>query len=253
VLYEDGEISIELFEGVVATPRDRFLSCFRRDPKDFRFQTTEVHPPNGFSSGASLLIEALEAMEDATLLRVWTPYSNWRISFREDPEIHNTLIKQHLTGGGVRLRRLMRFAVFGAIKLEPPLKKPLPDELDRIRLWSQAGDSWKVLGISDQASVPEIKAAFRKLALKYHPDRLEGTSEIQTRERAAAAFRDVHEAYRQALAKRTGKPILAPASQGTTVVNHQQFESRLTKAKPKPQFFQRLYDLIIAQARIMLQ
>jgi hypothetical protein len=254
VSYGDGEVSIEMFEGVIVTPRDRFLSCFRKDPEDFRFQITEVQVPDNISSsGASLLIEALESINETTLLRVWAPYSNWRISFRDDHEIHNTLIKQHLASSVVRLRRLMRFAVFGGLKLEPPLKKPIPGEADRIRLWSQAGEWWKILGISDQASVAEIKAAFRHLALKFHPDRLEGTTESRERERAVAAFRDVHKAYKQALAKRRAKPIAVSAAQQAPVVEAQQSEWRSTKATAKPRFFRRLYDLIMVQVRLMSQ
>ncbi|MGH7770717.1 MAG: J domain-containing protein [Candidatus Binatia bacterium] len=50
-------------------------------------------------------------------------------------------------------------------------------------------DYYKVLGLDLNASQMEIKAAFRKLALKYHPDQNPGNNE------AAEIFKHVLEAY----------------------------------------------------------
>lgn len=50
-------------------------------------------------------------------------------------------------------------------------------------------DCWSILGISSGASSDDIKKAYRKLALQYHPDRKGGN---------AVKFREVHEAYEQA-------------------------------------------------------
>lgn len=49
-------------------------------------------------------------------------------------------------------------------------------------------DYYEVLGISKNASDDEIKKAYRKLALKYHPD-------VNKEEGAAAKFAEVNEAY----------------------------------------------------------
>lgn len=51
-----------------------------------------------------------------------------------------------------------------------------------------AQDFYKTLGISKDASSEEIKKAYRKLALKYHPDRGGG-------EEASKEFKKVNEAY----------------------------------------------------------
>lgn len=49
-------------------------------------------------------------------------------------------------------------------------------------------DYYYVLGISREATPDEIKKAFRKLALKYHPD-------INSRENAHETFIEINEAY----------------------------------------------------------
>ncbi|MGD8388277.1 MAG: DnaJ C-terminal domain-containing protein [Desulfobacteraceae bacterium] len=48
---------------------------------------------------------------------------------------------------------------------------------------------YKTLGVSENASQEDIKKAYRKLAMKYHPDRNQGNQE------AEAKFKDVSEAY----------------------------------------------------------
>jgi len=50
-------------------------------------------------------------------------------------------------------------------------------------------DYYEVLGIQKNASNNEIKSAYRKLALKYHPDRNQGSSEAEEK------FKEASEAY----------------------------------------------------------
>ncbi|MBL6966967.1 MAG: J domain-containing protein [Proteobacteria bacterium] len=50
-------------------------------------------------------------------------------------------------------------------------------------------DYYKILGISKSASPEEIKKAYRKLALKYHPDHNKGNTSAEAR------FKDLNEAY----------------------------------------------------------
>jgi curved DNA-binding protein len=50
-------------------------------------------------------------------------------------------------------------------------------------------DYYKVLGVSKAASSDEIKKVYRKLALKYHPDRNKGDEAAETK------FKDISEAY----------------------------------------------------------
>ena len=47
-------------------------------------------------------------------------------------------------------------------------------------------DYYKILGVSDKSTKDEIKKAYRKLSLQYHPDRPNGNSD---------KFKQVNEAY----------------------------------------------------------
>lgn len=55
-------------------------------------------------------------------------------------------------------------------------------------------DFYDVLGVSKGASDTEIKKAYRKAAMKYHPDKFSGASEKQKKE-AEDKFKEVNEAY----------------------------------------------------------
>src|SRR5512135_953617 len=50
-------------------------------------------------------------------------------------------------------------------------------------------DYYKILGVSRSASADEIKAAYRKLAMQYHPDRNPGDRSSEEH------FKEINEAY----------------------------------------------------------
>ena len=52
-------------------------------------------------------------------------------------------------------------------------------------------DYYEVLGVSKTANADEIKKAYRKLALKYHPDRNPGDKEAEEKFKEAAEAYDV--------------------------------------------------------------
>lgn len=59
-----------------------------------------------------------------------------------------------------------------------------------------AGDPYRTLGISPTASEQELRAAYRRLALRHHPDRNGGSLE------SARRFEDVQEAYAEVRRRR---------------------------------------------------
>ncbi len=62
-------------------------------------------------------------------------------------------------------------------------------------------DPYQVLGISSSATDDEVKKAYRRLAMKYHPDKVESMGE-EVKKNAEAQFRKINEAYEQIKAAR---------------------------------------------------
>lgn len=61
---------------------------------------------------------------------------------------------------------------------------------------SPKSDPYEVLGINPTASNDEIKKAYRRLAMKYHPDKVEGMGE-EVKKQSEEQFRKINEAYEQ--------------------------------------------------------
>ena len=59
---------------------------------------------------------------------------------------------------------------------------------------SYTKDPYRVLGIDSSATDDEVKRAYRRMAMKYHPDRVAGMSEEMQRN-AAEQMKEINEAY----------------------------------------------------------
>ena len=72
-------------------------------------------------------------------------------------------------------------------------------------------DYYEVLGVAKNASADEIKKAYRKMALKYHPDKNPGDKSAEEKFKEAAEAYEVlsddnkKARYDQIKAKRTGR------------------------------------------------
>src|SRR5512136_154974 len=58
-------------------------------------------------------------------------------------------------------------------------------------MMSTKRDYYEVLGVSKNASLDEIKKAYRELAMKYHPDRVSSDQKKEAEEK----FKEISEAY----------------------------------------------------------
>ena len=71
-------------------------------------------------------------------------------------------------------------------------------------------DYYEVLGVDKNASEDEIKKAYRKLAIKYHPDRNPGNKEAEEKFKEAAEAYDVlHDAKKRQQYDQFGFMVLA--------------------------------------------
>ncbi|MBQ0016780.1 MAG: TerB family tellurite resistance protein [Bacteroidales bacterium] len=59
---------------------------------------------------------------------------------------------------------------------------------------SSGRDPYEVLGLEKGASQAEIKRAYRRLAMKYHPDKVEGMGE-EVKKNSERQFKEINEAY----------------------------------------------------------
>jgi molecular chaperone DnaJ len=76
-------------------------------------------------------------------------------------------------------------------------------------------DYYEVLGVERQASEQQVKSAYRKLALKYHPDRNPGNTEAEERfKEAAEAYAVLADAQKRSLYDRFGHAGVSGAGTG---------------------------------------
>ena len=66
-------------------------------------------------------------------------------------------------------------------------------------------DFYKTLGVDKSASADEIKKAYRKLAMKYHPDQNKDNAEAEEK------FKQAKEAYELFDLQNTGKGVIDPS------------------------------------------
>ena len=76
-------------------------------------------------------------------------------------------------------------------------------------------DYYEVLGVAREATDQQIKSAYRKLALKYHPDRNQGSAEAEERfKEAAEAYAVLADAQKRSLYDRFGHAGVSGAGAG---------------------------------------
>ncbi|KAG6474553.1 hypothetical protein ZIOFF_068491 [Zingiber officinale] len=59
----------------------------------------------------------------------------------------------------------------------------------------KTGDFYEVLGLRKECSEAELKGAYKKLAMKWHPDKCSASGNTQSMEEAKEKFQEIHTAY----------------------------------------------------------
>lgn len=101
-------------------------------------------------------------------------------------------------------------------------------------------DPWEVLGLQKNATKEQIRAAYRKLALKYHPDRVsgEGAAGAEAKREATAKFTEISAAYELLLDDNTrgssgaSHPSFSTASNHHTMNDYSRYDASTTVQSP---------------------
>lgn len=116
-----------------------------------------------------LLIDDLRRLKEIryALKKVWLPYREKEIrEWRNRTGINNSKsVKEFILSEHRTRQKILNEAEAFVEKMRGEMEKE--EELLRIL---DPENEYEVLGLADNASVPELKKSFRRLAMKYHPD-----------------------------------------------------------------------------------
>jgi hypothetical protein len=80
-------------------------------------------------------------------------------------------------------------------------------------------DDYVTLGLSNDATLPEVKQAYRDLAMVWHPDRF-GQGDTRLRKKANQKLQEINDSYRRIVKALTHNPPQSASSTGETPLNN---------------------------------
>ena len=86
------------------------------------------------------------------------------------------------------------------------------DRGEQARAYDRKKDYYSLLGIDKEASAAEVRRAFRRLSLRYHPDKVAYKSEEEKAEAAAlfASLKEAHEVLSHEATRREYDQMMGP-------------------------------------------
>ena len=90
---------------------------------------------------------------------------------------------------------MLRGRHFSSSAWQEPLQEEKKEE-ERVVSTNHLEEAYKVLGLSAGADMSQVKRAYRKLAMRWHPDRFASSTESEIAH-ASSMFREVTKAYRK--------------------------------------------------------
>jgi hypothetical protein len=179
-------------ETAVDTFFDRAADAFGRLKDRAVQQQREALPPEylaqGFQCAGCKNTFAIEHMEQVHPTNGWgTCRGCYGFMFRAGVEKAKVFAKRAAKSGAQRVAGQQQ-----PFRPPPPPSGPPP---------------WEVLGVEQDATVEQIKKAYRRLAMIYHPDRVRPEAPSDEKERSRAMFQTVTRAYDVMLKVRTAPSV----------------------------------------------
>lgn len=169
----------------------RIRSSLARYRAHFHFSTTDEALLAAFAPSATI-VEAAQRSGQSRLRAAQIAYTLWACQMLKGVET----AREATTGGHPVVEAPVRKASIGAGTTDPARLASFTAELERLEAGMRAGaHAFELMGVPLTAGRTEVKAAWHGLSRRFHPDALAHQELGHLRERSAAVFASLNEAY----------------------------------------------------------